>query len=299
MWFKNLRVYRLARPIDLGAKHFEAKLAERPFTPCGKIDLARSGFVPVLGEDAQLLAHRIEPYVLFSLRRQEKILPPAAINEVLNDKLEALKTEEGRPASRREKSTLREEITLNLLPRALTRSARVDAYFDLGRQWLIIDTASAAQAENFLDVLRATLGELPVIPLAGGASLQDVLTRWLLDGPPGDFELDGECELRADRDARNIVRYRNQELESDEVRAHKKAGKRVTQIALNWRDALRFVVTEDFVIKRLRWSDRIKPEIEESDDVAGRLDLELAAMTLEIGALLGALIETTGLLENG
>lgn len=298
MWFKNLRIYRLARPIDLSDDRLESALAERAFVPCGKTDQVRSGFVPVLGDDAELLSHRIAPFVMLASRRQEKILPPAAINEVLTEKLEALKVTEGRPASRREKSAMRDEVMLNLLPRALTRSQRLLAYFDLQRNWLIVDTASANQAENFLDLLRSALGELPVIPIAGGNSLQDVLSRWLTQGPPAEFELDAECELRADRDARNTVRYRNQELGSDELAAHLKAGKRVTELALNWRDALRFVLTEEFVIKRVRWADRVKPDHEGETEAADRLDLEFAAMTLELYALINSLLQATGLADQ-
>lgn len=295
MWFKNLRVYRLTRPIDLSAATLESKLAERPFTPCGKVDFSKSGFVPALGPASTELSHRIEPFALIVGRRQEKILPPAAINEVLEQKIFELEASEGRPARRREKTTLKEDVIQSLLPRALTRSSRIHAYFDTKRDLLIVDAASASQAEIFLDMLRATLGELPVIPLSSINDLAETMTHWLQTETPGDFFADGECELRAAEDARNVVRCRHQELESDEVRMHLKAGKRVTQIALNWRDALRFVLTEDFVVKRLRFADRLKEDVTSDDqDDATRFDMEFAAMTLEIGALLEALVDACG-----
>ena len=95
------------------------------------------------------------------------------------------------------------------------------------------------------------------------------------------------------------MRCRNQGLESDEVMGHLKAGKRVIQLAINWKDAIRFVLTEDFSIKRIRFEDSIQQEAEtDADDSASQFDQDFAVMGLQLGYLLNELLEAFGGIEK-
>lgn len=299
MWFKNLRIYRLTRKIDISEPTLQAKLAEHAYQPCTNLDFSCYGWVPPLGKHSELLTHSCNGYTMLCARKQEKILPPAAINEMVEEKVLELEAKQDRGVYRKEKRNIKENVIHTLLPRALTRSASTYAYFAPQQQLLFIDAASATKAEEFLDYLRHTLGELPVVPLTCHGDPAEVMTRWLKQRSPNGFELDNECELRNPLESNNIIRCRNQELESDEIMAHLKAGKRVIQLAINWKDAIRFVMGEDFALKRLRFEDAIQQEaVTEEEDFATVFDQEFAVMTLQISHLVEELLEAFGGIEK-
>lgn len=187
----------------------------------------------------------------------------------------------------------------SLLPRALTRSYLTYAYLDPKHKMLIIDSASANKAEEFMDHLRATLGSLPVVPLKCHGDAANIMTHWLQDTAPKTFELDNECELQNTRESKNIVRCKNQELESSEVLSHLKAGKRVTQMAMIWRDAIRFILTEDFAVKRLRFEEIIQEQAESDvDDRATQFDQDFSVMVLQLHEFIKELLEEFGGIEK-
>ena len=87
MWFKNLRIYRLTKEIDLSPEALEAGLREQSFSPCANMDYSRFGWVPPLAKDSDLYTHKCSDYIMICARKQEKILPPVAINEMVEEKI--------------------------------------------------------------------------------------------------------------------------------------------------------------------------------------------------------------------
>lgn len=299
MWFKNLRAFRMTYNTGLDADKLEQVLSENAFTPCGKVDLSRAGWVPPLGPKGEMLTHTVAQNTMVCLRKQEKVLPPAAINEQVGERVAALEQTEGRPAMRREKTAMKDEIMMDLLPRALTKSEHIFAYFDFSRQFLLIDTPSAAKAELVIDYLRAAVGALPVVPLSCHGDAADIMTRWLKSRVPDGFELEQEIELQNMREARNVVRCRYQDIDSREVLAHLDAGKRVTLLAMAWREAIRFMLAEDFSIKRLKFEAKVTDHGDgEADDVAGVFDQDFAVMAVQLGKLLDELLDAFGGVEK-
>lgn len=299
MWFKNLRTYRLTRTIDLSDDFLQERLGENRYHPCGNMDYSRYGWVPPLGKHSELFTHACNGNIMICARKQEKVLPAAAVNEMVEEKVVELEAQQDRSVYRKEKTNIKENVIHSLLPRALTRSAQTYGYFAPNQNLLFIDAASATRAEEFLDYLRISLQGLPVVPLTCHGDPAEVMTRWLKQHPPKGFELDDECDLRNPLEARNVIRCKNQELESDEVMSHIKAGKRVIQLALNWKDAIQFVLTEDFGIKRLRFADSIQEEARtDADDFASQFDQDFAVMSLQLGHMMEDLLEAFGGIER-
>lgn len=299
MWFKNLRIYRLTDNIDLTSDTLESTLHGMAFHPCSNMDFSTYGWVPPMGKNSELLTHSCGGFTMICARKQEKILPAAAINEQVEEKIIDLETSQARGVYRKEKRQFKEEVTHSLLPRALTRSALTYAYFDSGENLLIIDTASSTKAEEFLDHLRATLGSLPVVPLACHGDMANIMTRWLNERIPDGLDFDGECELQNPRDSKNIVRCKHQELESSEVLNHIKAGKRAIQLAVVWRDAIRCVIADDFSIKRLRFEEIIQEQAEsDAGDRATQFDQDVAIMTLQLRQFINELLNEFGGIEK-
>jgi recombination associated protein RdgC len=297
MWFKNLRIFRFTQFVDLSPETLEKALEQHRFRPCAALEFSRYGWVSPMGKHSEMLTHSANGQTILCARKQEKILPAGAINELVDEKVAEMEVANARSVYRKEKLNIKDDVIHTLLPRALTRSAMTFAYIVPEQKLLIIDAASPAKAEELMEYLRAALGSLPVAPLSCHGDMADVMTRWLKQRPPVNFDLDDECELRNARDGKNIVRCKNQELESDEVEAHLKAGKRVTQLALNWKEAIQFVLCEDFSIKRLRFSEMVQEQADteaDADDFATRFDQDFVVMSLQLNQLIDELIDAAG-----
>ncbi|MCC5704113.1 recombination-associated protein RdgC, partial [Klebsiella pneumoniae] len=123
--------------------------------------------------------HHVNGLMVFSIKKQEKLLPSSVVNEELAPKIDAMEQEKGRPLSRKEKQTLKEELVQTLLPRAFSKSTVTTAYYDRSTSMLIVDTASASAAEEFLALLRKAFGSLPAMPLLDNHQLNQQMHFWL------------------------------------------------------------------------------------------------------------------------
>ena len=296
MWFRNLSLYRLEAPVEDDPERLQQRLAEQAFRPCSGLDTHRVGWVPPLGRHSELLLHPANGRFMLCLRREERILPPAVVREALEEKVEAIEDAEARPVGRKERSRLRDEIVVDLLPRAFTRSRHTFAYVDPGAGWIVIDTAGAKRAEELLDLLRASLDSLRVRPLQVSHSPALLMTRWLESGLPAGFEAGDECELREPVENGAVIRGRKLDLASEEVRSHLEAGKQVTRLGVEWEERLRCVLGDDLVVRRLRFTDLVMEEAAEVDaeDMAARFDADFALMSSELAHFFPRLLEVFG-----
>src|SRR5690554_6282353 len=128
MWFRNARVFRFTKPFNITAEELEEKLAADAFKPCGPQETARHGWVPPLGKHGELLVHSANGYHLVALRKEEKVVPAPVVKEMVEERAEAIELEQGRKVRKKEKDELKEDIMLELLPRAFSRNRRTFAY---------------------------------------------------------------------------------------------------------------------------------------------------------------------------
>lgn len=296
MWFRNLMIYSLDGDLDLSPERLESALSANAFTPCGGLQAQSLGWVSPLGRDGATLTQVTDGRILVCLRREERLLPAAVIREALEERVAEIEARESRDVSRKEKTQLRDEIQLDLLPRAFTRSSRIFAYLDPVERWLVVDSASANRAEELVSLLRESLGSFPARPLKTADAPAALMTAWLQQGAPIDFELQDECELRAAGEEGGVVRCRRQALDSEEIATHLAAGKAATRLALEWKERIGCVLGEDLVIRRLRFLEGVQDGADnlEAADPAARLDADFALMALELRAFIKALLEVLG-----
>ena len=80
---------------------------------------------PINGQaDNVSFVHASQGCLMVCAKRQEKVLPAAVINEFLNEKVEAIQDAEGRTVGRKERQSLKDDVMMELLPKAFTRSRR-------------------------------------------------------------------------------------------------------------------------------------------------------------------------------
>jgi recombination associated protein RdgC len=288
MWFKNVRAYRLTSPFQLTPEQMQAQMESHLFRPCGKTQPLALGWVPPLGGDTETLVHAAAGRFLLCARREEKLLPATVVREQVAEKVEQIERDEGRKVYRKERLTLKDEIVQDCLPRAFSRSVLVYAYIDTRANWLFVDSASAARAEELLNLLRECIGSLPLLLPQVNHSPAATMTAWLQNQSlPEDLELAQDCELRDPTEDGGVVRCRGIELLSEEVEVHLQAGKQVVRLALLWDEKLSMILAEDLCIRRLRFADELLAENEDlpEADNAARRDTDFALMSEAVSTL--------------
>ena len=296
MWFKNLHLFRLTSPFSRDAEELHGRLAEHAFRPCASLELVSHGWVCPLGRHSEQLAHGANGCLLVCARREEKILPAAAVRELVDEQIVAIEEQEARQVRRKERERIRDEVLHDLLPKALTRSRRTFGYVSVADGLLVVDASSAKAAEEFVSLLRQSLGSLPAQPCVTRNAPSAVLTGWLADQPPADITLGDEYELREAGEDGAILRCRRQDPEAEEIQTHLRSGKHAVKLAIAWNDRLSCLVDSALGIRRLRFSGLVEEERAgvAADDEASRLDADFSLMTMELSQFVPRLLELFG-----
>ena len=305
MWFKNLKIYRFSKPFSIDSEQLETHLTEKSFQPCASTQASSFGWVPPLGKthdnNSVLLTHTIGKTTMLCVRQEERILPSSVINDALNEKLDAMQAESGRRPVGKHKQSIKDELILTLLPKAFTRSKRTYAYLDQDAQLMVVDASSNNKAEELVELLRQSLGSLPVVPLKTNTLPTLLMTSWLKGNDlKDDFLIKDECELRESDDEGAILRCKRQDLSSDEIQMHLDSGKEVTKLAVNWNDAIECIIEDDLSIKRLKFSDELLDQAADdgAEDAAALFDADFNLMTGELARFIPRLVEVLGGEQN-
>ncbi|HSG90762.1 MAG TPA: recombination-associated protein RdgC [Pseudomonadales bacterium] len=299
MWFRNIRAWRLDAPWTITADDLSAALAGEAFAPCAPGQAETLGWEPPLAEHPDMFVREIAGRQLMRARIQERILPTGAVNEILAERVAELEASEGGPIRGARRRELADNVRAELMPRALLHSNRNWLLVDRESGLIIVDTATAARGEALLTMLRGSLGNLGVRPLAFTRPIDGTLTAWLSSGVlPQDFALGQWCDLEHPQDTANKVRFRGQPLDEDEVTATLERGLRVTALELLWdmgaEEPLRCVLSEDGALRRLRIPSSDDAAVGDDESDAARLDADLALLGLSLGRFFTALFPALG-----
>lgn len=294
MLFKNACIFRLARPFDFSAEELDEKLADTRFVPCSGLRPSSFGWVSPLGDrQGAPLVHEGAGAMLLCARREDKVIPPSALNEAVAERVQKLQAAEGRRLHGKEKQSLKESALAELLPRALPRSKLIMGYISPNDRLVVIGTATSSEAEMFIDCLRSSLGTFAVATPQVKAKPSDAFTRWLMQRKlPAPFALGDQCDLFDPEDT-STVTCRRQDLATSEIRAHLEAGKICTRIGLRWQGDLKFAVDRDLAFKQIK-TEASNDDAPQDEDPVTRLDAAFANMSLEFSRLIPALFSALG-----
>ncbi|BFU61137.1 MULTISPECIES: recombination-associated protein RdgC [Rodentibacter] len=296
MWFKNLMTYRLTKPLEWDLTVLQMQLEDCRFHPCSAQDQSKFGWSsPLKGTD--ILYFAVGKQILLVAKKEEKILPANVVKRELEERIEMLEQKESRKLKKVEKQTLKDDVVMNLLPRAFSKNQHTSLWIDTENNFIHIDAASSKRAEDALALLRKTLGSLPVVPLAFVNEPSTILTNWITqDSLPHWLVALEEAELRGSQED-SIIRCKKQPLENEEILALLQEGKKVvSKLALEWEDTLSFVFNEDCTLKRLKFADAVREKNDDilKEDFAQRFDADFVLMTGILAKLTENLLDEFG-----
>lgn len=291
MWLKNIVVYSFTQPFSL-PEDLDAQLEAYRFKKAEKQQLASFGFISPFGSDSEVLSHAPVGNVLLAAKKEEKIIPPAAVREVLEEKAEAYEQEHGRPMPRKERAALKEDIVHQMMATAFTRSATTLAYIDLKAQRLVVAASTSVAAEDFNALLRGALGSLPVRPWLSDVNAEVMFTGMLQDTAnlPQSWELGSEATLVGRGDEASVTVHRKQDLTNGEVKASLEHGKTCTKINLLWPDYASFTLTSDLAIKSIKYSDALMDTDDGAEnDKYAQMDADFILVSQTLNAIMDTL----------
>lgn len=297
MWFKNLTLFRFTEPFTLASAEVEQKLEAMRFRPCGGHDESSFGWTSPLGRGSEQLVHSSNGFIMVCGKKEEKVLPASVINELVQEKIVDIETQQARKLSKKERTEIKDELIFELLPRAFSFSRNTYAYIDPKGGWVVIDSASNKKAEDILSSLRKCLGSLPVVPVNTLEKPVLTMTEWLINNQtPTGISIEDECELRSPEEEGGIVRCKKHDLALPEIKNHLETGKQVIKLALNWEERLSFVLDENLSVKRLRFLDLIQDQVADTnaESEPERFDVDFSIMASEFANFLPRLLELFG-----
>ena len=241
MIFKNAQVFTFTKSFTLTASELSEHISTQKFTPLMSTEFSHFGFVsPIKG--GLNLVHEANGNLLFCTRKEEKILPASYVKDLVDERVEELEQSQ-LFVSKKQRAEIKDDIELELLPRAFTRKTDVYAYINAENNTIVIDTASRSKAEDVLSLLRKAIGTLPVKGVETKVDASDVMTSWvsgLFDfnsathtlGNKFSFGLEAHFSGVGDDVATAIVK--NQNMGSEEVEVHLNAEQYVNKLALEY-----------------------------------------------------------------
>lgn len=298
--FKNARFWRFTRPYELTADQLAEALQQYQMKPIGPQERARSGWVPVVDDEFVAVSDGLQ---LVCLRTDERMLPNHVITRYANEKTRQVQEETGRVVRRREMQEIKEQVELELLPRAFVKTSHMLAFIDPSSGTIVVDSKGAGKAESMLSQLRRALGSLPVRPVVVQASPRFTMTGWL----SGDVERPDEivpgeaCEMHGLGEKGGKVKVKGLDLFGDEVLVHVNAGKQVVTLEAEFDGSLTATVGEDLSLASVKWLDRIREQLDDvdADDRAALLYAEFYLTARELLRCFSVLLNAFGGEDRG
>ncbi|MHB0775392.1 recombination-associated protein RdgC [Halomonas sp. WWR20] len=298
MWFKTLHLYRLHSDA-VALPLLESALPEMAFRPVGPTESRRIGWAPPAGRGSEQLVHELNGQRLLTALRQERLLPGTVVKDEVEDRAAEKESTLGRPLYRAEKQALKEQVYEEFLPRAFTRTQRLDVWWDTTHGLIAVNATSRKRAEDVLDLLRQTLGSLKVTPLATKTLPSRAMTEWLRDPGtrPAWLEVGTQAMFTAPAGDEGAITAKQVDLHGGEVQACLGAGRQAARMAMHIDEQVSLVLHDDLTLKSLRFSDALLDEAsqaDDGDDPVLRVETDFVLMAGALGSAVDLLIEGLG-----
>ena len=290
--FKNLMLYRLGADWSATVAQIEDGLAAARFAECGLTQARASGWVAPRGDEHGALIEAIAGQWLLQLMVEQKVVPGSVVKRQVDALAAQVEKQTGRKPGKKQRSELKDQALLDLLPMAFTKRASVKVWIAPAERLLVIDAGSASRADEVLTALTQALPGLSAVLVNTAVAPAAAMADWLVRGEaPAGFSIDRDCELKAADGEKPVVRYARHALDIVEIREHILAGKQPTRLALTWQGRVSFMLTEGLLVKKVAFLDGVFESGSKKED---SFDADAAIATGELAPMIGDLLDALG-----
>jgi len=290
--FKNVWVYAVVGGWPESLTVLEDALTAMPFVPGTASQDKTVGWMPARGQSHGVMAESVNGQWMLRFMVETRQVPASIIQRRVEEACEQIEATSGRKPGKKEKRDLKEDIKAALLPQAFPRQQSTWVWLDPTTHRLVLDTTSAARADDILTALVKLLDGFVAEPLNTATSPTTAMATWLAEqAAPAGFAIGQECELKSADESQAVVRYARHPLLTDEVQAHLAQGKQPTRLALQWDDRVNFVLTDSLQLKKLAFEDSVLDQAKAQGQHADDFDGSVLMATAELGPLIGDLID--------
>lgn len=291
MWFKQAQLFQLTDPITYAPEKIAENLLAMAFTPCLPSFPMSVGWISPIDLDDAPLVHAANGFIMICMQVEEKILPASVIRQQLTEKIKRIEEREDKKIRQKDKLSLKDEVVMDLLPRAFTKLTRVYAYIDTQNARLVIGTLNANKVDQFITLFKRSFSE--------GFRGYDVIkpsllmTQWVkTKNHPSLFAIEDACMMQDPNKQTRTIRCNNQDLFTNGVQSFIKEGCEVKQLALSWNERVNFVLADDFSLRNIQPQDEIIAAAKEFDPETKQqqFDADFFIMTQTLTALFNDLI---------
>jgi len=291
--FRNLRFYRVTSPWPESEEKLSEKLADNAFTPCGSFAERSAGWEALGSNENDPLCRRLNGADLFQLRTQSRVLPVAAVNEALEERVAEFRNRMELEPTRAEVRRLKEETRDKLLPTSLVKSERSRACFIHSESLLVIDVGTISKAEWVIDQIRACFDEFYCTPLTFNNSPGDLLTGIFMGDSPLGFSLGRECRMQDVKDTKSVVTWRDFELSDHSIRQHVVEGMRITHLGVGFDEVMTCVIDQEGVISKVKFIEGEAVD-QWGEDPQAKMDADFVLLTGAVRRLMEDLKKLLG-----
>lgn len=270
--YKNLTIFNLDGDFD--DNKLINSIGAFKFKPMSLMTIDFSGWDTVFADDLYLLSGDI---IELTMRKDSRIIPSASVNELLKDALNEL---DYKP-SRKKIAEMKDEIYLSLVPKALIKTVRVKGYIDVTNNRIVINTGSIALAEEFISLLRHTIGGLSAYPFYVEKVTNEhmVFARWLqvIDSLSHEFTLLDACKLRGEHS--KAISFKNVNIiDNDSVIENINQGMVVSELRMGYQDDYAsFTLNDKLQLKSLQ-----VPLIKDTDKNLSEEELLISNLLIDV-----------------
>ena len=274
MWIKQFSWYDMRSPLLLEGEALEEALSQKQAYKPHATQSKSIGWVSPLGE-GQALSVQSGPYLWLAARIDSKLLPANVIKDVLSEKLLEQEAMQGYPPTSKQRRLLKDEVTLDLLPKAFVVSKTINLIIDTENQLLIVDSTSANIKDTVVELLRQTTGSLPLTHyIEQRITTSHVLKKWVTE-PPHNIDIASEYTLINPNDVSAKARLTG--LEESDIMGHLEKGMTVSQLLVEFNGQLKFQINDQLDISKIKYL-----AMEEEEKLEDPIQQKLAEFSLTV-----------------
>lgn len=295
MWFKNLKIFKLAMNIGT-ADELSCLLEKNRFQQSSATQMETHGWTEP--REGHGLVYSIEGHHLICMRTEKKLLPASVVNQATKIRAAEIEEMQGYRPGRKQLKEIKEEITDQLMVKAFSVQQNTRAWVDTKSGWFVIDTASESKSDLIIGMLAKCFDVFPLSPISIVQDPKQAMTEWLAaDCAPHGFTIDQDLEMISRTAEGSKVRYVKQSIEHDLVSRHIQEGKYCTRMAMTWGDKVSFVLDGDLNIKRVHPLDIMKQQIIDKNENEV-FESDFVLMTMTLSNLISDVVDSMGGLQK-